>query len=760
MKLNSIVCAFVLLWAAAFQTFAQGTTFTYQGRLTSSGSPFTGTAEIQPTLWNDPTAGAQVAANNPASVIVNVTNGLFVLPLDFGGAGFNGGADRWLQLQVRTTIGPYTTLTPRQQLTPTPYAIYSANAATATTATTASSVPAANITGQLGLTQLPPTLVTNTQSGLNLNGSFTGDGAGLTNLSTGGLGFFGTSLSVTSWGWNDYGQRNVPTDVNDFVAVAGGITHGLGLRANGTVIAWGSGTTNNPTNGIDLGQAIVPPGLSNVVAVSAGYLHSLALKSDGTVVAWGSNLGGEATVPPGLSGVKAISGGLYQSLALLSNGTVVAWGTNDHGQVTVPGGLNDIKAISAGYVHNLALRSNGTVVVWGGNDFNATNMPAGLTNVVAIAAGATINLALKQNGTVAIWGTNINGELDVPPGLTNIVAITAGLQNGAVLKADGTLLAWGHSDYGETNVPAGLNNIVSLARAFGYHFLALRKKSDAPVAWLNSDNTFNGNIQVNGNLQASGEIIANAGLRLNEQTLWLRGANDKKNGLGWYGGTKPFSFYAPNGPVLFGEKGGLLGTMDTNGAHVAVQWDSQQRLTIGDNSSATPTIMFGNNGTGIAGAAGDLRIYGSLSGGRVTFYNSLNGSEQVGISSSGSVGIGTPLPGAKLDVRGDVKFGTSGQYYAVAGDDTFRIVRGVVGPTGSIIAGTGFTVTKGVTGFYTINFSPSFFSMPAVTVTPQSGIDRIATCTSVSTSSTGIWTRDSAGTAVDNQFNFIAIGPR
>src|SRR5712671_2945531 len=81
---------------------AQGTAFTYQGRFTDTGLPFTGTAEFQFTLWNSASNGTQVAAATPATVIVGVTNGLFTLPIDFGGAQFSG-ADRWLQIEARTT---------------------------------------------------------------------------------------------------------------------------------------------------------------------------------------------------------------------------------------------------------------------------------------------------------------------------------------------------------------------------------------------------------------------------------------------------------------------------------------------------------------------------------------------------------------------------------------------------------------------------------------------------------------------------------
>jgi len=127
---------------------------------------------------------------------------------------------------------------------------------------------------------------------------------------------------------------------------------------------------------------------------------------------------------------------------------------------------------------------------------------------------------------------------------------------------------------------------------------------------------------------------------------------------------------------------------------------------------------------------------------------------------AGNVGIGTATPASRLDVRGDIHLGSSGQFLAPGGVENLRIIRGIVGSTGTVLEGSGFTVTKGAAGFFTVNFTPSFLDLPAVVVSPQSGLDRIATCTSVTASSTGIFTRDSAGTAVDNQFDFIAIGPR
>ena len=81
---------------------------------------------------------------------------------------------------------------------------------------------------------------------------------------------------VTAWGVDDIPLVEPGTR---FKAVAAGGEHNLALKSDGTVVAWGAGRTNNPSDDADFGQSIVPPGLSNVVAVSAGGFHSMATQA-------------------------------------------------------------------------------------------------------------------------------------------------------------------------------------------------------------------------------------------------------------------------------------------------------------------------------------------------------------------------------------------------------------------------------------------------------------------------------------------------
>lgn len=102
---------------------ALSTAFTYQGQLRQNGTPTTGTCDFQFGLFDAVSGGMQIGTPQAANG-VNVNGGLFTVQLDFGAAAFTG-ADRWLAIGVRCPAGAgnFTTLAPRQALTPAPYAL-------------------------------------------------------------------------------------------------------------------------------------------------------------------------------------------------------------------------------------------------------------------------------------------------------------------------------------------------------------------------------------------------------------------------------------------------------------------------------------------------------------------------------------------------------------------------------------------------------------------------------------------------------------
>ncbi|MEY2428691.1 MAG: hypothetical protein QOJ40_1576 [Verrucomicrobiota bacterium] len=115
----------LLLFAGANWASAQGTAFTYQGRLNDGANPASGAYDLMFSLWNAASGPGQIAGaiTNAATA---VSNGLFTVILDFGNQ--FPGADSWLEIGVRTNGGgAFANLNPRQKLTATPYALTAGN---------------------------------------------------------------------------------------------------------------------------------------------------------------------------------------------------------------------------------------------------------------------------------------------------------------------------------------------------------------------------------------------------------------------------------------------------------------------------------------------------------------------------------------------------------------------------------------------------------------------------------------------------------
>jgi hypothetical protein len=104
---------------------ALGTAFTYQGQLKKAGNPVNGNCDFQFSLWDAATGGTQIGATQTKTGI-SVSNGYFTISdLDFGAGAFQGDA-RWLQIAVKCAgDSDYAPLSPRQPLTPAPYALFS-----------------------------------------------------------------------------------------------------------------------------------------------------------------------------------------------------------------------------------------------------------------------------------------------------------------------------------------------------------------------------------------------------------------------------------------------------------------------------------------------------------------------------------------------------------------------------------------------------------------------------------------------------------
>ncbi|MFA7150813.1 MAG: prepilin-type N-terminal cleavage/methylation domain-containing protein [Candidatus Paceibacterota bacterium] len=331
----------------------------------------------------------------------------------------------------------------------------------------------------------------------------------------------GSDGAVYAWGLNDYGELGDDTVESRFtpvkiwnlspglvVEIEAGAYHSLGIRAGGTVFAWGynsagqlgDNTTLERLSGVQVKDSTGDDFFENAEGIAAGAYHSLALKSDGTVYAWGFNGGGQ----------------LGDDSTTNSSLPVQVKGVGGSGNLT------NATSVAAGYFHSLALKSDGTVYAWGYNNYgqlgdNSTTerhvpIQVSITSVSAIAAGDYHSLALKSDGTVWAWGKNDNGQLGdnstterlVPiqvkgvggeGNLSDIIDVSAGVWFSLALKSDGTVYAWGYNNYGQlgnddsvdSSVPVQVKGVggegnlsnISAISAGGSHSLAL--KSDGTV---------------------------------------------------------------------------------------------------------------------------------------------------------------------------------------------------------------------------------------------------------------------------------------
>ncbi|MGI8788908.1 MAG: hypothetical protein ACR2HG_14290 [Pyrinomonadaceae bacterium] len=121
--------ATTLIFAFAVSISAQTTIFTYQGKLTDTGTPQS-SYQMEFRLFGSVAGTDQIggAITNPN---VSVNQGVFTVQLDFGAPAFSG-ADRFLQISVRRSAAEsFVTLNPRQQITSSPYSIRTLSAAQA-----------------------------------------------------------------------------------------------------------------------------------------------------------------------------------------------------------------------------------------------------------------------------------------------------------------------------------------------------------------------------------------------------------------------------------------------------------------------------------------------------------------------------------------------------------------------------------------------------------------------------------------------------
>ena len=303
--------------AAAAQTgqslpFAPvGSGFTYQGQLKNGGSPANGQFDFQFKLFDALSGGTQVGS---ALTVANqtVSGGLFTVTLDFGATVFIGDA-RWLEIAVRTAGGgTYTTLSPRQPMTATPYA----------------------------MSLMPGSIIQANSSSILVSVYNPGTGAGIFGGSGSGVGVRGNSVAQHGGLFTN----NSTTGYAALQGIASG-TPGYGVYGEGNSIGvWGSTTNGTGVRG----------------ATTGGYgVHGYSV-SNGTGVRGESSQG---------SGVHGLAGGYGQGVRGTSNDGTGVYGDSStgygvHGNSTSSTGVFGFSSSGTG-VYGLTDNSTGLAGVLG-----------------------------------------------------------------------------------------------------------------------------------------------------------------------------------------------------------------------------------------------------------------------------------------------------------------------------------------------------------------------------------------------------------
>lgn len=324
---------------------AQGTAFTYQGRLNNNGVATTGLYDFRFRLAAD-NQGNTYTGSPFLTNGVPVTNGLFTTTIDFG-AGIFTGSNYWLEVDVRTNgAGGYAALFPLQAVTPTPYSIMAESASGLTSLTVQQNADGApNLIGGASVNFVSNSIV----------GATIGGGGADYYL---GVGSFTNSVSG-SFGTVGGGAANNAGGIG--ATVAGGDYNTAG--SNGSFV--GGGEQNTVSNF----DAIVGGGQQNTNSgqfgtIGGSYQNIISSSGTGATVAGGT---GDAANNP----YATVGGGVNN----IVNGYAA----------TVPGGYGDVANGSYGFAAgNNAHAANDGSFVW--SDGNGTLTTSAANNSVTMRA--------------------------------------------------------------------------------------------------------------------------------------------------------------------------------------------------------------------------------------------------------------------------------------------------------------------------------------------------------------------------------------
>ena len=438
--------------------FAQGTAFTYQGQLQNNDSPASGTYNLAFSLFNTNATGVSTAGPVTTNGVI-VSNGLFTVLIDFGHGVFTG-TNYWLEIGVETNgASPFTTLAPRQQLTPVPYAIFAESASNLL-----GSVPATQLTGTLPGGSLSGTYgnaVTLNNAGDIFSGTFNGSFSGIFSGS-------GANLNVST------AQLTGGANYNVFIGPAGNSTTTGGddtasgfqaLHANTTgssdtasgYFALHANTTGslNTANGLEALQANTIGSLNTAngyQALQANTSGSLNTADGGSALNYTTF--GSYNTADGFGALYENSSGSNNIALGYEAGFSISTGSSniDIGNVGVAGDANIIR-IGSGQSQTFIAG------VINGNGGGLTNLNLNAAQLTSIGnnnffVGPSGNLTTSGSGNTAIGVDSLLGNTSGSDNTANGYYALANNQGGSGNTADGAVALLDNTS-GSNNIALG-----------------------------------------------------------------------------------------------------------------------------------------------------------------------------------------------------------------------------------------------------------------------------------------------------------------
>lgn len=208
----------------------------------------------------------------------------------------------------------------------------------------------------------------------------------------------------------------VPTPVNQVVAMAAGADFTCAAGRSGEIWCWGNGQFGQTGNKLMTGSRLPETSINlipDVTALVAGWFHTCAITKGGEIACWGKDYEGAlgnsgtasralAALVTGISNKKEVSllvAGGRSGCAVTTQNELYCWGKNDYGQIG-NGSVNDallpslitgvqgkIISIAVGASHTCALTEENNLWCWGANDHWQLGMESAEPALVPVMTG-------------------------------------------------------------------------------------------------------------------------------------------------------------------------------------------------------------------------------------------------------------------------------------------------------------------------------------------------------------------------------------